>query len=115
MKKQDEEDAEKTIQNLLSLISHDYNCDCHLEHNTEKFYLYSCVAQNSAAMIVIFIGEKIKDQFDDLNDLLQTFLDPTYETWIYDIDNNKHKICIAKEYGSTIEQLKITFDLRAKS
>lgn len=79
MKKQDEEDAEKIIQNLLSLISYDYNCDCHLDHNTEKFYLYSCVAQKPV-MIVIFVGEKIKNQFDDLNDLLQTFLDPTYET-----------------------------------
>ena len=114
MKKQDKEDVEKLIKSLLSLISHDYNCDCHLDHNTEKFYLYSCVAQNPA-VIVIFVGEKIKDQFDDLNDLLQTFLDPTYETWIYDTDNNQHRICIAKEYGSAVEQLKIAFDLQAIS
>ena len=121
MKKQDEEDVEKLIKSLLSLISHDYNCDCHLDynteldHNTRKFYLYSYAAAQKQALIVIFVGKEIKDQFDDLNDLFQTFLDPTYETWIYDIDNNRHRICIAKEYGSTVEQLKITFDLRAIS
>ena len=124
MKKQDEEDVEKIIQNLLSLISQDYNCACYLSNNSsKKFFLYSyvkdyankdCFCITPAFMIKWskdhFI---IKDYFISLNEMLQTFLDPNYKFHIYDRNIKFCSICVAKKYGSTIEQLKITFDLRA--
>ena len=90
MKNQNEEDAEKIIKSLLSLILCDYNCKCHIDYDHNNFCIYTYTAKN--LMAAIFVSEKlIKNEFINLNDMLQTFLDPTYELWIFDIKMSNMK------------------------
>ena len=116
-----DEEIEKLIKQLLSLISSDYQCECDLRYNiidhysTKRFYI--CTYADNLIWQSYFVGNKIYETFDNLNDMLQTLLNPNYELWMFDGSNNnsniKYEIPVAKKYGSTIEQLKIILDLKA--
>lgn len=113
-----DKEVEKLIKRLLALISSDYNCECDLRCNIVDHYstkhFYICTYADNLVWQSYFVGNKIYETFDNLNDMLQTLLNLNYELWIFGCNRSiKYEIPVAKKYGSTIEQLKITLDLKA--
>ncbi len=106
-----DEEIEKLIKRLLALISSDYGCECELKSNSVKQF-YICTYVNELFWRSYFVGNIIYESFDSLNSMLQTLLSPSYELWIFGNNGIKHEIPVAKKYGLTIEQLKITLDLK---
>ena len=110
-----DEEIEKLIKQLLSLISSDYNCKLALKidkyiYPTTPFYI--CTYVNELAWQSYFVDDNsdtMYESFNSLNDMLQILLNPNYKLWI----SSGVKIPVAKKYGSTVEQLKIILDLKA--